>query len=218
MSKRQWSELSPQEKAGVCRHYVCRKGLSSTQAAIAISGEYGPVTRNSVIGTCHRNNIPMTAGHIVRSANEITKSSTRNGKAARKAKPKGRQCPGAAETRPKDTPSSRTRTRKEVFNAFEMRPERESAAEAEGLSKADQVELGSKSLRAGGAVSLADLGPRTCRWPVWSFHDKPEGGGSYCGAACETEDSYCGAHKRLAYVPPERRPKKGSRLWRTSWS
>lgn len=211
MSRTLWADLPRDRKLALCRA-LAAKGLSSSKMAAEISRKHGHVTRNAVIGMCNRHGIKLPNGRAFSNGSGPTKS------AGRKAKPKGRQSPGAAETRPKDTPSSRTRTRKEVFNAFEMRPERESAAEAEGLSKADRAELGSKSLRPGGALSLADLGPRTCRWPVWSFHDKPEGGGSYCGASCETEDSYCSGHKQLAYVPPERRPNKGSRLWRTSWS
>lgn len=52
------------------------------------------------------------------------------------------------------------------------------------------------------AVSLLELTSTTCRWPLGDPRD-PEF--KFCGALCSAEETYCGYHAGIAYVPANRR-------------
>lgn len=59
---------------------------------------------------------------------------------------------------------------------------------------------------AGGLVSLLDLQPNMCRFPIG---DPRLSGFGFCGAHAQGESPYCPAHRAIAYVPkPEPVTKK----------
>lgn len=178
MITRQWSELSSMEKAEVCRPFAA-EGLSGAEMALRISAMYGRVSRNAVIGACNRNGIFLGKPMLGRRAK------------APPAKPASRA------KAPANCPRKMAKTTRKTY------PQRESLAAAAGMSREERAELNGSSTRPEGPVAFAELGPRSCRWPVWGFHDKTEKGGFYCGAACAADASYCPAHSRLAYAAPE---------------
>ena len=47
-------------------------------------------------------------------------------------------------------------------------------------------------------LPLARLTATTCRWPLG---DPGEADFAFCGLTCAVTESYCPAHRRLAYVP-----------------
>lgn len=177
MITRQWSELSSTEKAEVCRPFAA-EGLSGAEMALRISAMYGRVSRNAVIGACNRNGIFL--GNPVR------------GRPAKAPPAK----PASRAKAPANCP------RKTVKPARKTYPQRESLAAAAGMSREERAELNASSTRSGGPVAFAELGARSCRWPVWGFDEPTEKGGFYCGAACAADAAYCPAHSRLAYAAP----------------
>lgn len=183
MITRQWSELSSTEKGEVCRPFAA-EGLSGAEMALRISTMYGRVSRNAVIGACNRNGIYL--GNPMR------------GRRAKPASPKPEdRAKAPAKTARKATTNNNGKTARKTY------PQRESLAAAAGMSPEQRAELNESSTRPGGPVAFAELGARSCRWPVWGFHDKTEKGGFYCGAACAADAAYCPAHSRLAYAAPE---------------
>ncbi|MBG6172949.1 hypothetical protein IWQ55_000024 [Labrenzia sp. EL_208] len=182
MITRQWSELSSMEKAEVCRPFAA-EGLSGTEMALRISAMYGRVSRNAVIGACNRNGIFL--GNPVRGRRTKAPST----KAASKAKAPAN---GARKTA----------THNKGKNIRKTYPQRESLAAAAGMSREERTDLNGSSTRPGGPVAFAELGARSCRWPVWGFDETTEKGGFYCGAACAADAAYCPAHSRLAYAAP----------------
>lgn len=177
MITRQWRELSSMEKAEVCRPFAA-EGLSGAEMALRISAMYGRVSRNAVIGACNRNGIFL--GNPVR------------GRRAKPASPK----PVARAKAPAKTARKTGKTTRKTY------PQRESLAAAAGMSPEERAELNASSTRPGGPVAFAELGARSCRWPVWGFDETTEKGGFYCGAACAADAAYCPAHSRLAYAAP----------------
>ncbi|MEQ8784203.1 MAG: GcrA family cell cycle regulator [Roseibium album] len=177
MITRQWSELSSMEKAEVCRPFAA-EGLSGAEMALRISAMYGRVSRNAVIGACNRNGIFL--GNPVRGRRAKAPS----------AKP---------ESRGKAPANGACKTAKAARKTY---PQRESLAAAAGMSREERAELNASSTRPGGQVAFAELGARSCRWPVWGFDETTEKGGFYCGAACAADAAYCPAHSRLAYAAP----------------
>lgn len=179
MITRQWSELSSMEKAEVCRPFAA-EGLSGAEMALRISAMYGRVSRNAVIGACNRNGIFLGKPML-----------------GRRAKP--------ASPKPKNTAQAKASCaglRKTAKTTRKTYPQRESLAAAAGMSRQERAELNGSSTRPGGPVVFAELGARSCRWPVWGFDETTEKGGFYCGAACAADAAYCPAHSRLAYAAP----------------
>lgn len=178
MTRRLWSELSSAEKAEVCRP-LAAEGLSGAEMAARISVLYGRVSRNAVIGACNRNGIflgkPIQGRRAKAPAPKPAAKTKDLSKGARKA-----------ETAPRRT-----------------YPQRVSLAAAAGMSREERAELSESSTRPEGPVAFAELGARSCRWPVWGFDETTEKGGFYCGAACAADAAYCPAHSRLAYAAPE---------------
>ncbi|MBG6202683.1 hypothetical protein IWQ48_003830 [Labrenzia sp. EL_13] len=179
MITRQWSALSSMEKAEVCRPFAA-EGLSGAEMALRISAMYGRVSRNAVIGACNRNGIFLG-----------------NPMLGRRAK-----APPAKPKKIAQAKASCRGTRKTAKSARKTYPQRESLAAAAGMSREERAELNGSSTRPGGPVAFAELGARSCRWPVWGFDETTEKGGFYCGAACATDAAYCPAHSRLAYAAP----------------
>ena len=53
--------------------------------------------------------------------------------------------------------------------------------------------------RSGQPIPLEALTSQTCRWPIGDPQHYEAF--RFCGASCQLGDSYCGAHKKMAFAP-----------------
>ena len=97
--------------------------------------------------------------------------------------------------------------------SLSRRRKAEAAAPAEIMGKALYVPAATEPVR-GQAVTLLQLKPRHCRWPLWA--DKPapaEAGGAgerlFCGARAEPGGPYCAGHARMAAGAPNHTARRG---------
>lgn len=166
-----WAQLTPEEKCAAVRP-LAAEGLTSSQIAAALKEGFGPVSRSSVLGLCHRNGIPLGAGSS----------------SAEKARP------GLAGEGQRHSKAIRPQA------AATLKPERRSHAALRGLTREEQAIRAKTSYHPGGPVAFLALEPECCRWPLWD-REKPQDGGFYCGAPRADGASYCTHHQELARVP-----------------
>lgn len=147
------------------------EGLSASQ----IANELGGVTRNAVIGKIHRMGL---SGRV--------KAQKPRAAAAPRRTP-SRQ----AAVRPAAPAQPRVMA---VGSAAVKVVERDIPAPA--LEAAPEPVAVAEIVPFGGGVSLLELTPTSCRWPVG---DPSDGDLKFCGAQCAPGQVYCQAHAQRAF-------------------
>ncbi|CAL8981849.1 hypothetical protein RHODGE_RHODGE_04000 [Rhodoplanes serenus] len=163
-----------------------RDGASATTIMAAIRDEFGAfVTRSAVQGLMHRRGVRRSERHGVTVVTERMR-------AVAKGRPLKVQCVPRAP-------------RPIVFGARPKLPARPSLPERGG---APVITSGPP-----GGVALLDLERQHCRWPLWQDDAPAWSPRRCCGARRRDPDSpldhYCPEHGAMAFVPPEKRARRG---------
>jgi hypothetical protein len=163
-----------------------RDGASATTIMAAIRAEFGAVvTRSAVQGLMHRRGVRRSERHGVTVVTERMR-------AVAKGKTIKVRCVPRAP-------------RAIVFGARPKLPARPSLPERGG---APVITSGPP-----GGVALLDLQREHCRWPLWA-DDAPAWSERRCCGARRRDpdhpfDHYCSGHGAMAFVPPEKRVRRG---------
>ncbi|MBO6758297.1 MAG: hypothetical protein JJ902_18320 [Roseibium sp.] len=153
-----WDRLSPAQKAEAVRP-LAADGHSAAQIAVELSKRHGYLTRQAVIGICHRQNIALK-GNPRKARRAAGKARVTAAKAEKNAARRGPPSKARAENRKHAAPA-----------VVPPVPEPETPA--------PRV-LG---------VPLVDAPASACRWPLWHREDDPRNvcgkeavRGPYCAA------------------------------------
>lgn len=185
-----WHTLTPARKAELLRP-LAADGLSAREIAGDLSETLYGVTRNVVIAACNRAGIALGRQRTrVPSAKRGTVPAPATPEApAPKVSIKGRLFAGGEEVPVTDV-------------QVPSLPDRTSAP-----SNVVAETVCSEIAPSNDGIPITDLSDRTCRWPLWGFHERPRDGGRYCGRTTG-HGPYCVRHAR-ASIQPAAAPKRG---------